>query len=106
MPKVALKGPLEEVDDLIRRIRRHIHEAEQEDFPSASAIEKMQGRELAAQRLRANIIDRQQRNTTRLLDAPEWIQLADKIATVIGDCDHCSKLLLPLLLPHMPDQDE
>lgn len=100
-----LKDPLTEVDNLIKAIRKNIQEAEDDDFPNHAAIEKMRGRELAALRLRSNIILQTQKNTARLLDSPEWIRLAEELSTHIAECDRCSNLILPILLPHMTDNN-
>lgn len=88
---------LAEANELIEAINRNIQEAEEDEFPNVSAIEKLYGRKLAAFRQKANIVLATQKNSARLLDSPEWVNLAEKLASCIADCDHCSAVIMPLL---------
>jgi len=96
-------NPLEEAEKLIRGIRRDIKEAKEavsDDDIDYALLEKLRGRELAALRLRSNIVQHNQKLTVRLLDSPEWQALANAIVAAVVDCDDCSEKLMRVLEQH------
>lgn len=92
--------PLDEVEKLLRSVRKDIKAAQNDDEVSFDLLEKLRGRELQAQRLRSQIIANNRKLTVRILDSPEWEKLATSIVDAVKDCDSCSKTLLEVLEAH------